>query len=180
MLVEDLGALVSVTELAERPAPRPELLEAATHAARILVLLHTRMAGLIPAEAVVGGWARAIRPFRGQTLLHCDFSPTNVFRDSDGGYVTLDGSPTFTATVSPLTLGRPEADLATFTVVLCWPLRPLHLQPHQLRSRLKMRRQFLSTYRDLAPRRVRWLVPYECILFVQSIWYRKILRRRNR
>src|SRR3546814_18614222 len=70
--------------------------------------------------------ASASRPFRGDTLLHGDYSPTNVFLDRNGRYVTLDGSPNFTTSTSPLTFGRRSADLATFNLVLCWPLRPLH------------------------------------------------------
>src|SRR3546814_4201678 len=43
MLVEDLGHLVSVTEIAERLPTEVALRDAAVHAGRILALLHARM-----------------------------------------------------------------------------------------------------------------------------------------
>lgn len=123
--------------------------------------------------------AHAVRPFRGDTLLHGDFSPTNVFVDETGRYVTLDGSPNFTTTRSPLTFGRPRTDLATFTLVLCWPLRPLHWRPGQMRARLDARRRFLEAYRAETGRSTSWHLVAEAVLFIESIWFRKILQRRK-
>src|SRR3546814_16084906 len=90
--------------------------------------------------------ASASRPFRGDTLLHGDYSPTNVFLDRNGRYVTLDGSPNFTTSTSPLTFGRRSADLATFPLVLCWPLAPLPWRPDQMPTRLDARRRLPYVY----------------------------------
>ena len=175
MLVEDLGSLTSIAEIAEEA---DELTDAARHAARILATLHTRLGAAID-PSIRAQVSSARWPFGGDTFLHCDFSPMNVFRDRDGAYVTLDGSPTFTATVSPISNGRPATDLATFTVVLCWPLRPLHWRRRQLRMRLAARRTFLRTYESMTGVRVRHIILFETMLFLQSLWFRKILRRRR-
>jgi aminoglycoside phosphotransferase (APT) family kinase protein len=178
MLVEDLGHLVSVTEIAERLSTEVALHDAAVHAGRILALLHARMRGHLDAQ-VVGESRPATRPFRGGTLLHGDYSPTNVFVDGDGCYVTLDGSPNFTTTTSPVTFGKPSTDLATFTLVLCWPLRPLHWRPAQLRARLGARRRFLDAYEAETGVSNRGHVLREVVLFVESLWFRKLLQRRK-
>jgi aminoglycoside phosphotransferase (APT) family kinase protein len=179
MLVEDLGHLVSVTEIAERPPTEAALRDAAVHAGRILALLHARMPGHVDDTIVATERTAASRPFRGDTLLHGDFSPTNVFVDGDGRYVTLDGSPNFTTTTSPFTFGRPGTDLATFTLVLCWPLRPLHWRPAQLRSRLAARRRFLDAYAAETGASTRGHLLREAVLFIESIWFRKLLQRRK-
>ena len=180
MLVEDLGHLVSITEIAERPPTDAALRDAAVHAGRMLALLHARMPGHLDGVSVAAERTPASRPFRGDTLLHGDFSPTNVFVDRDGGYVTLDGSPNFTTTTSPFTFGSPSTDLATFTLVLCWPLRPLHWRPRQLRARLDARRRFLDAYGAETGASNRGHLVREAVLLVESIWCRKILQRRKR
>lgn len=178
LLVEDFGRLTSIAEIAEDAQSPAELMFATRQAAMILALLHARLATTIEPTARAAA-AQPRRPFRGNTYLHCDYSPMNVFRDSTGRYVTLDGSPTFTATVSPITRGHPATDLATFTVALCWPLRPLHWRGRQLRMRLAGRRSFLREYESNADRRLRYMPLFECALFLQSLWFRKILRRRR-
>jgi hypothetical protein len=179
MLVEDLGHLVSITEIAEDPPTAAALRDAAVHAGRILALLHARMPAHVQVDVLATDGASASRPFRGETLLHGDYSPTNVFIDEDGRYVTLDGSPNFTTSTSPFTFGRPSTDLTTFTLVLCWPLRPLHWRPRQMRARLDARRRFLDAYGAETGASNRGHLMREVVLFVESMWFRKILQRRK-
>jgi aminoglycoside phosphotransferase (APT) family kinase protein len=178
MLVEDLGDLVSITEIAEHPQ-EGALRDAAVHAGRILALLHARMPQHLDGDVVAAERTAASGPFHGDVLLHGDFSPTNVFVDGDGRFVTLDGSPNFITSTSPFTFGRPSTDLATFTVVLCWPLRPLHWRPGQLRARLDARRRFLDAYEAESGVTHRGHLVREVALFIESIWFRKIRPRRK-
>src|ERR1044071_8569659 len=82
------------------------LRDAAVHAGRMLALLHARMPAHRYATMEAEDRTTASWPFSGDTLLHGDFSPTNVFVDGDGRYVTLDGSPNFITTTSPASSGR--------------------------------------------------------------------------
>src|SRR3546814_1220737 len=177
MRVEDLGHLGSVTAIAERLPTEVALRDAAVHAGRILALLHPLMPNLVEEVSVAAERASASRPFRGDTLLHGDYSPTNVFLDRNGRYVTLDGSPNFTTATSPLTFGRRSADLATFTLVLCWPLRPLHWRPDQMRARLDARRRFLDVYGAEAGVSMRGHPVREAVHFYESLWLRKVPQR---
>src|SRR3546814_15902057 len=84
MLVEDLGHLVSVTEIAERLPTEVALREAAVHAGRILALLHARMPNHVEEVSVSGERASDSRTFRGAPLLHGDYSPTHDFLSRNG------------------------------------------------------------------------------------------------
>lgn len=178
ILVEDLGPLTPLTELLERAVSFEELREPVAAAAQILAVLHSRLGLQVDTDFFKTRIQPARRPFRGPTLLHGDFCPMNVFRDVSGHYVTLDGSPNSTACLSPLTVGGRVADLASFTLVMCWPLRPLHWRVSQARLRLAARRHFLVSYWNATGRRPRWHLPFEMALLVQELWFRKLLRRK--
>lgn len=173
ILLEDLGALTSVTELAES-GDHDRLISAAENAGRILARLHR---GLTE-EFGTRDTTDAPRPFRGRVVLHGDYAPTNVFVDERGRTVTLDGSASYVVSTSPFTTGRVEADLTSFTANLCWPFRLLHWRRQQRRNRVAARRAFLDAYRSETGWRPNRYPVFEAIAIVQSLWFRKVRPRR--